>query len=264
MSCSQALLFYNLQNADGVVVQDVLITCLPDPRSVTSAYGNIIPKGLPKTPSGEERLFIDCSTIDPQTSRSIAEAIHSTQSGRFVDAPMSGGVVGARAGSLTFMVGASTKTGGLVARVKPILSHMGARVVHLGGQGAGLAGKLANNYLLAVSNIATAEAMNLGTKLGLDPKVLADLINSASGSCWSSKVNNPVPGVIDGAPASNNYDGGFGVELMQKDIGLAKSAAQNAGVKLELASETTRIYEAVKEAEGNKDFSVVYKWLNRE
>jgi 3-hydroxyisobutyrate dehydrogenase-like beta-hydroxyacid dehydrogenase len=177
---------------------------------------------------------------------------------------MSGGVVGARAATLTFMVGASTRTGGLVARVKPILGHMGARVLHLGGQGAGLAGKLANNYLLAVSNIATAEAMNLGTKLGLDGKVLADLINSASGQCWSSKVNNPVPGVVEGSPASNDYDGGFGVALMAKDLGLAQTAAKNAGVKLELAPETARIYDAVQETEGNKDFSVVYKWLNRE
>ena len=177
---------------------------------------------------------------------------------------MSGGVVGARAASLTFMVGASTKTGGLVERVKPILGLMGARVMHLGAQGAGLAAKLANNYLLAVSNIATAEAMTLGTRLGLDPKVLSELINSSSGQCWSSKINNPVPGVVKGAPAERDYEGGFGVSLMAKDLRLAIAAAKNSETKLELASETARIYSAVDDVEAGKDFSVVYKWLNRD
>lgn len=177
---------------------------------------------------------------------------------------MSGGVVGAKAGSLTFMLGASTKTGGLVSRVEPILSLMGARVLHLGGQGAGLAAKLANNYLLAISNIATAEAMTLGTKLGLDAKKLAELINTSTGRCWSSEVNNPVPGVAPGAPAGNDYEGGFGVALMSKDLKLAVTAAKESGTRLELAKEATRVYEQVLEAENGKDFSVVYKWLARD
>ena len=229
-----------------------------------SCFGNILPKTLPPTPSGEERLFIDTSTIDPLTSRNVAEAIHSTQQGRFVDAPMSGGVVGARAGSLTFMLGASSRTGSLVGRVTPILQHMGARVMHLGGQGAGLAGKLANNYLLAVSNIATAEAMNLGQRLGLQGKVLAELVNSSSGRCWSSEVNNPVPGVVEGAPASNDYAGGFGVALMMKDLRLALAAAQEAGARIELGKEAERVYAEVAAVEQGKDFSVVYKWLGRD
>jgi len=162
------------------------------------------------------------------------------------------------------MVGASSRTGGLVARVKPILSLMGTRVMHLGGQGAGLAAKLANNYLLAISNIATAEAMTLGTKLGLDAKVLGELINTSSGRCWSSDTNNPVAGVVPGAPAENDYEGGFGVSLMNKDLKLAIDAARGSGTRLELAKEAARVYQQVQEAENGKDFSVVYKWLARD
>ncbi len=215
---------------------------------------------LPKT-STQERLFIDCSTIDPTSSRGVANAVHCTEQGRFVDAPMSGGVVGARAGTLTFMLGASSKTGALVERVKPILTLMGRRVLHLGEQGAGLSGKLANNYLLAINNIATAEAMNLGIKWGLDPKVLGDMINSSTGRCWSSEVNNPVPGVIEGSPASRDYDGGFGVSLMKKDLKLAIAAAKEAGARLELSERAQEIYEATEAKHAGKDFSVVYRWL---
>ncbi len=227
-------------------------------------FHGILNSALPKTENNLEKLFIDCSTIDPTSSREVANAVHSTNSGRFVDAPMSGGVVGARAGTLTFMLGASSRTGQLVERVKPILLLMGKRVIHLGGQGAGLAGKLANNYLLAVNNIATAEAMNLGIKWGLDPKVLGDMINSSTGKCWPSEVNNPVAGVVEGSPASRDYEGGFGVSLMKKDLKLAIAAAEEANAKLELASKAEEIYEATEAAHKGKDFSVVYRYLQRE
>ena len=138
---------------------------------------------------------------------------------------------------------------------------MGRRVLHLGEQGAGLSGKLANNYLLALNNIATAEAMNLGIKWGLDPKVLGQLINSSTGKCWPSEVNNPVPGVVDGAPAGKGYEGGFGVALMRKDLKLAITAAAEAGARLELGQRAAQIYDEVAEAEKGKDFSVVYRWL---
>ncbi len=174
---------------------------------------------------------------------------------------MSGGVVGARAATLTFMLGASSKSGALVDRVTAILSLIGRRVLHLGPQGAGLAGKLANNYLLAVTNIATAEAMNLGIRSGLDPKVLADMINSSTGKCWASEVNNPVPGVVQAAPASRDYTGGFGVGLMRKDLKLAIAAAEEAGARLELAARAREVYEEAEERFGGKDFSVVYRWL---
>ena len=174
---------------------------------------------------------------------------------------MSGGVLGAQASTLTFMLGASSRSGQLVERVKPILALMGRRTVHLGEQGAGLSAKLANNYLLAISNIGVAEAMNLGLKLGLDPIKLGELINSSSGRCWSSEVNNPVPGISPGAPAERGFEGGFGVGLMKKDLGLAMKAAETAGVRLELGEKANAIYEKAEEAEGAKDFSVVYKWL---
>jgi 3-hydroxyisobutyrate dehydrogenase len=244
--------------------QETIVTVLPEPKHVKDVFRGILNTGLPKNGSNTEKLFIDCSTIDPTSSREVANAVHSTNSGRFVDAPMSGGVVGARAGTLTFMLGASSKSGALVERVKPILLLMGKRVIHLGGQGAGLAGKLANNYLLAVSNIATAEAMNLGVKWGLDPKVLGDMINSSTGKCWPSEINNPVAGVVETAPASRDYDGGFGVGLMKKDLKLAIAAAKEAGARLELASRAEEIYEATEASHKGKDFSVVYKYIQRE
>lgn len=175
---------------------------------------------------------------------------------------MSGGVVGAQAGTLTFMIGASSKKGGLIQyRVRPTLEMMGKKILHLGGQGAGLSGKLANNYLLAISNIATAEAMNLGQRWGLDAKVLGELINGSSGRCWSSEINNPVPGVSEGAPAGKGYEGGFGVELMKKDLKLAMEEARRVGARVEMGERAGDVYEDVEAAEAGKDFSVVYRWL---
>jgi len=206
------------------------------------------------------RLFIDCSTIDPMTSAEVAEAAHSTGQGKFIDAPMSGGVVGAQAGTLTFMIGASPET---VEQATAVLSFMGRRVLHLGGQGAGLKGKLANNYLLALNNVATAEAMSMGIKWGLDAKALAGMINISTGKCWPSEVNNPVPGVIAGSPASRDYEGGFGVSLATKDLKLALKAAAEADVKLALGEAARAVYEAAEKDEKcrGRDFSVVYRYL---
>ncbi|KAL8784834.1 MAG: hypothetical protein Q9213_003738 [Squamulea squamosa] len=248
---------------------EVVITVLPGPSHVKSVFGHILHPRLPpvsETISAEtDRLFIDCSTIDPTSSTETANAVHSSSSGRFVDAPMSGGVVGARASTLTFMLGCPSHNGNgdgrLTNRVAPILELMGSRVVLMGGSGMGVAGKLANNYLLAISNIATAEAMNLGIGLGLDPVKLADLINGSSGQCWSSKVNNPIKGVSPGAPAEREFEGGFTVGLMKKDLGLAMKAAKEHGVELELARRAEDVYEDVEDEYAGKDFSVVYKWL---
>jgi 3-hydroxyisobutyrate/3-hydroxypropionate dehydrogenase len=173
---------------------------------------------------------------------------------------MSGGVVGAKAGTLTFMLGAPASN---LSRIEPILLMMGKRVLHCGEQGAGLSGKLANNYLLAINNLATAEAMNLGIRCGLDPKVLANLINVSTGKCWPSEVNNPVKGVVEGSPASCDYNGGFGIGLMKKDLILAMKAANEAGAKLELAHRAREVYESAEQDENfkGKDFSVVYKYL---
>ena len=233
-----------------------------------SVFEAIFATALPPAPTEKLRLFIDCSTIDPATSRSVASMVHnhSNQSGSstshtdnaFVDAPMSGGVVGARAGGLTFMVGAAEE---LMLRLEPILLLMGKKVWHMGPQGAGLSGKLANNYALAINNIAAAEAMNLGIKWGLQPNALATLINSATGRSWPSEVNNPVPGVNETAPASRDYEGGFGVSLMKKDLRLAIAAAKEVGAELALAETAREVYEETEKAHKGKDFSVVYRWL---
>lgn len=209
-------------------------------------------------PTAQSRLFIDCSTIDPVSSREVAAQVNDSKSGSFVDAPMSGGVVGARAGALTFMVGASAT---LFPRVEPLLLLMGKKVWHLGDQGAGLSGKLANNYALAINNIAAAEAMNLGIRWGLHPKALANLINSSTGRSWPSEVNNPVPGVIEASPSSRDYEGGFGISLMKKDLKLAMTAAAEADARLELAEKARDIYDAAEKEHIGKDFSVVYRYL---
>jgi 3-hydroxyisobutyrate dehydrogenase len=208
----------------------------------------------------KDRLFIDCSTIDPMTSSSVAESILSTNQGKFIDAPMSGGVVGAEAGTLTFMIGSAPE---LVERATAILSMMGRRVLHMGGPTAGLKAKLANNYLLALNNIATCEAMNMGIKWGLDPKALADMINISTGRCWPSEVNNPVPGVTEGNPASRGYEGGFGVALMNKDLRLALKAAEEFDVKLVMGKPAKELYDLVEKDEKCKgrDFSVIYRYL---
>ncbi|KAL2004015.1 hypothetical protein VTN02DRAFT_1078 [Thermoascus thermophilus] len=159
------------------------------------------------------------------------------------------------------MFGASSKSGALVERVKSVLLLMGRKVWHMGEQGTGVSAKLANNYILAINNIATAEAMNLGIRWGLNPKTLADMVNSSTGRCWPSEINNPVPGVVATAPAGRDYEGGFGVSLMKKDLRLAVAAAQESGTPLELAPAAQRVYDATEEAHPGKDFSVVYQYL---
>ncbi|KAH8885536.1 3-hydroxyisobutyrate dehydrogenase [Thozetella sp. PMI_491] len=240
---------------------DTTITCLPEPKHVKAAYEQILKGEL--SPRQKARLFIDASTIDPSSSREVAGLVSSALpggKGSFVDAPMSGGVVGATAGTLTFMLGAPDE---LVERIEPILLRMGKRVLHCGAHGTGLSAKLANNYLLAINNIATAEAMNLGIRWGLDPKTLAGVINVSTGKCWPSETNNPVPGVIETAPASREYAGGFGISLMRKDLNLAIVAAQEAGARLELADRAKEVYETAETQDAckGKDFSVVYRYI---
>lgn len=235
------------------------MTCLPEPDHVKSAFAAMLQNEVRPRPC----LFIDFSTIDPSTSREVAASVRRTLPGGgrdFVDAPMSGGVVGATAGTLTFMVGCAEE---LVRRIEPTLLRMGGRVLHCGQQGSGLSAKLANNYLLAVANVATAEAMNLGLRWGLDPAVLAGVINTSTGRCWPSDVNNPVPGVVSTAPAGRDYQGGFGIALMQKDLRLAMVAAREAGARLALAEAARDLYDAASQDERCKgrDFSVVYRHL---
>lgn len=222
-------------------------------------YESILSDALPK----KDRVFVDCSTIDPSTSRQVAKSVSDAGQGVFTDAPMSGGVVGATAGTLTFMLGSSPS---LVPRIEPVLLLMGRKVLHCGEQGAGLSAKLANNYLLALNNIATAEAMNLGMKWGLDPKTLAGVINVSTGRCWPSEVNNPVPGVVETAAAGRDYRGGFGISLMKKDLRLAMVAAKEAGATMKLADTAMDVYSEAEKLEecSGRDFSVVYRYLGGE
>ncbi|GAB0132436.1 hypothetical protein EsDP_00000873 [Epichloe bromicola] len=242
---------------------DTVMTVLPEPQHVRGVYESMMAGELAGEAKAKERVFIDCSTIDPSTSREVGSRVSGAGRGKFtfVDAPMSGGVVGATAGTLTFMLGADEDAA--AARVEPTLLLMGTKVLRCGGQGAGLAAKLANNYLLAVSNIATAEAMNLGMRWGLDARTLAGVINASTGRCWPSAVNNPVPGVVGAAPAARDYGGGFGISLMRKDLRLAMVAAGEAGASMPLADAALGVYEAAEDREECKgrDFSVVYRWL---
>jgi len=178
----------------------------------------------------------------------------------FVDAPVAGGVMGAEKGTLTFMVGAESDD---FKSVEPILANMGKCIMHIGSNGSGVAAKICNNLLVAISMIGTSEAMNLGIKLGLDKNVLTKLINSSSGRCWSSESYNPCPGVIPNIPSSNDYNGGFTSELMLKDLLYALEAANEGQVIIPLTEQTTKIYQQIcSNGLNKKDFSVVYKYLS--
>lgn len=230
---------------------DAIITMLPASQHVRSVYlGN---DGILATVA-KNVLLIDCSTIDPHTARDVAKA--SEQHGNpMLDAPVSGGTGGAEAGTLTFMVGGQEQWFNVA---KPLLSDMGKNIVHCGDSGNGQVAKVANNMLLGISMIATAEAMSLGVSLGVDPKVLAGIINTSSGRCWSSEIYNPFPGVVKTAPAGRAYSGGFGVDLMLKDLGLATEAAKQAQQPVVLGAMAQQLYQLFSnQGYGQLDFSAI-------
>ena len=176
-----------------------------------------------------------------------------------LDAPVSGGVLGAENATLTFMLGGAPAD---VERAKPLLSAMGKNIVHCGATGTGQIAKICNNLVLAISMIGVSEAMNLGVTLGIDPKVLAGIFNTSSARCWSSEVYNPVPGVLPNVPASRGYTGGFGSALMAKDVGLAVAAAHAKQVPLPLGGAALQVYNLLgAQGHGQRDFSVVYEFL---
>ena len=205
-------------------------------------------------------LLIDSSTIDPLNAREVA-AQAAAQGNPMLDAPVSGGTGGAAAGTLTFMVG------GAVAdfdRAGPILSAMGKNIVHCGDSGNGQVAKIANNMLLGISMIGVAEAMTLGVALGMDAKVLAGIINTSSGRCWSSEINNPFPGVLDNVPAARGYSGGFGSDLMLKDLGLATDAARHARQPVPLGAAAQQLYQSFsQQGHGGLDFSAIINLFRR-
>lgn len=237
---------------------DLVITMLPAAAHVGSAFlgENGILAGIAAgTPA------LDCSTIDPQSIRDIA-TIAASQGVVVGDAPVSGGTAGATAGTLTFMVGGSAQH---YERVKPVLAQMGRNIVHCGEVGTGQIAKLCNNLLLGISMIGVSEAMALGNALGIDTQVLAGVINSSTGSCWSSQSYNPWPGIVETAPASRGYTGGFAADLMLKDLGLATEAARLAQQPVLLGALAQQLFQAMSQrGEGGRDFSAIIEgYLSR-
>lgn len=234
---------------------DVFISMLPAGRHVADVYlgeAGVIAACAPGA------LLIDCSTIDPATSRRVAEA--AAQRGlSMLDAPVSGGTAGAQAGTLTFMVGGSADA---LARARPLLEIMGAKIFHAGDSGAGQTAKVCNNMLLAIHMAGTAEALALGVGNGLDPAVLSEIMKQSSGGNWSLNVYNPYPDVMPDVPASRAYQGGFLVDLMLKDLGLAMETAEAAGSSVPLGSLARNLYRLHQRQNdaGRLDFSSI-QWL---
>ncbi|MDO4898274.1 MAG: 3-hydroxyisobutyrate dehydrogenase [Rothia sp. (in: high G+C Gram-positive bacteria)] len=232
---------------------DIVLTMLPAGAHVLGAYPALLAAAKPGA------LFLDCSTIE------VAHALEAAQLAQdagfaAVDAPVSGGMVGAEAGTLTFMVGGSEEN---LERVRPLLEVMGKKIVHCGGNSTGQAAKICNNMLLGITMIGAAETFALGNKLGLDAQVLYDVISTSSGYCWAVNVNCPVPGPVPTSPANKNYEPGFATALMAKDMGLALAALQTSGVRGELGEHAAGIYnELVEAGRGTKDFSDVYNRVN--
>ncbi|PWY97644.1 hypothetical protein BCV70DRAFT_202697 [Testicularia cyperi] len=250
-----------------------VVTMLPSSPQVKTVYTeeNGILEGLESYRGSSDpqadTLLIDCTTLDPKVAVETAAQIKQAHSEKFdmIDAPVSGGVVGANAGTLSFMVGSDNVES--FRKAEPYLAMMGSRAIHCGKNGNGLIAKIANNLLLGISMLGVTEAMLLGTAHGLPPKVLAGIINTSTGKCWSSEVNNPCPGALEGTkyspPADRDYEGGFAARLMSKDLKLAMNTAKLEGVPTPLGQLTSSIYEALGNNDEfmNKDFAVAFKAL---
>ncbi|KAF5324493.1 hypothetical protein D9611_004488 [Ephemerocybe angulata] len=241
-----------------------IVTMLPSSPHVKEVYTNrIIPALASLAPEvARDTLFIDSTTLDVDVARAVASEV-TRKGASMVDAPVSGGVTGAKAGTLSFLVGGPEASFNIA---RPILALMGQRIIHCGESGAGLGAKICNNLVLGVEQIVVAEAMLLGQKLGLDPAILASVINSSTGGCWSSSVNNPVPAALPdkAPPCERDYEGGFATALMLKDMGLASDIAAKQKSSLPLGRAAQEIYERVvkeKQELARKDFSSVYLYL---
>lgn len=238
---------------DAVQGADVVISMLPASRHVEGLY--LGPDGLLQA-LAPNTLVIDCSTIAPESARKVAKAA-SDCGMRMIDAPVSGGTGGAAAGTLTFIVGGQAEH---LEAAQPYLQKMGKNIFHAGDAGAGQVAKICNNMLLGILMAGTAEALALGASNGLDPKVLSDIIAKSSGRNWATELYNPWPGVMENTPASKAYAGGFGVDLMLKDLGLAAEAALNTKASTPLGELARNLY-SMHSAQGNGglDFSSILK-----
>ncbi|ULE33836.1 3-hydroxyisobutyrate dehydrogenase [Mycobacterium sp. IDR2000157661] len=230
---------------------EVVITSLPNGDIVKSCYAEILPV------AHEGTLFIDTSTISVDDARSI-NAQAADRGFAQLDAPVSGGVKGATAGTLAFMVGGEESA---VERARPVLEPLAGKVIHCGASGTGQAAKLCNNMVLAVQQIAIGEAFVLAEKLGLSAQSLFDVITGATGNCWSVHTNCPVPGPVPTSPANNDFKPGFATALMNKDLGLAMDAVKSTSSNAPLGSHAAEIYAKYAADHADKDFSAVIEML---
>jgi 3-hydroxyisobutyrate dehydrogenase len=234
---------------------DAVVTMLPNGEIVRNVFARDVFKW---TPAGA--LLIDCSTIDVGTARDVI-ALATEKGHPIVDAPVSGGIAAANAGTLTFMVGG---TDAAFAAAQPILAAMGAAVIHAGGAGAGQAAKICNNMLLGASMVATSEAFAMAERLGLDLQTFYDISSRASGQNWSMTSYCPVPGVGPKTPADNDYQGGFTTALMLKDLRLAMAAAREAGADVPMGRRAAELYEAFAgSGHAGLDFSAIITTLRK-
>ncbi|OAA54572.1 3-hydroxyisobutyrate dehydrogenase [Niveomyces insectorum RCEF 264] len=264
---------------EAVQAANTVITMLPvyaavqavylDPQTGILAGAEAAAKASTSPP--EHKLIMECGTIESDTILAVAKATKasslSPDSLTFVDAPVSGGPMGAQNGSLTFMVGcAPAVSDRIFPLVQSYLRHMGSPegIFLCGDVGAGTAFKVINNYLSAITSLAASEALNIGVKAGLDPKLLTDVINVSGGQCWVTSKSNPVPGVQDNVPSSRGYEGGFRIELCSKVLTMGERLAEMVGARTILAKPTLGAFaEAIADDRyKGKDARVVYKWLN--
>lgn len=243
------------QLTEAIEGADTVITMLPAGAHVLSVWSEIVPRLARGT------LVIDCSTIDVASALQAHEL--ATAAGlRSVDAPVSGGTIGAKNATLTFMAGGEPKA---FAAAQPILEKMGAKIIHCGGAGAGQAAKICNNMILGISMIGVCEAFSLGERLGLSHQALFDVASTSSGQCWSLTSYCPVPGPVPASPANNDYKPGFAAALMLKDLRLAQDAASATGTATPLGTHAQELYEAFTEAgHGAVDFSGIIAHLRRQ
>jgi len=237
--------------ATAVQGADVVVTMLPNGTLVRECYADVMPSAT------KGAVFIDSSTIAVDDARSVNN--YATERGfAQLDAPVSGGVKGAVAGTLAFMVGG---TGDALETARPVLEPMAGKVIHCGDSGAGQAAKLCNNMLLAVQQIAVGEAFVLADKLGLSAQSLFDVITGATGNCWAVHTNCPVPGPVPTSPANNDFKPGFATALMNKDLGLAMDAVASTGSSAPLGSHAAKIYAHFAAEHADLDFSAVIETL---
>ena len=235
-----------------VIDADIVISMLPASRHVESLYlgdAGILAHANPQA------LLIDCSTISPKLAQDVAKAAEA-KGFAMIDAPVSGGTAGAQAATLTFMVGGDAKD---LERARPMLEKMGKNIFHAGVNGSGQTVKVCNNMLLGIQMLGTSEALRLGIANGMDPKILSDIMTKSSGRNWALELYNPCPNVMENVPSSKKYAGGFGVDLMLKDLGLAVENAQDLNASTPLGELAHHLYELHSKAgNGALDFSSVF------